>query len=75
MSDYTTNKIKTFGLGAGIGITGSVLSMLSKEITGKQLGYSPMSLGSTVKVAIVSGFSTLGFLAGVDYIENWNRKS
>ena len=63
--------MKTFLKGAGIGITGSVVSMLSKEITGKQLGYSLMSIVSTVKVALVSGFSTLGFLAACDKIENW----
>ena len=62
--DYTTNKkFKTFALGAGIGITGSVLSMLSKELTGRQLGYSPMTIGSTVKIALTSGTSTLAFLA------------
>ena len=74
--DYVSDKkMKIFLKGAGIGITGSFVSMLSKEITGKQLGYSPMSVVSTVKVAVVSGFSTLGFLAGYDYIEGWKRST
>ena len=75
MEDYTTNKkLKNFGMGAGIGIAGSILSMLSKELTKRQLGYSPMTIGSTVKVALASGISTLAFLAAVDYIEAGNKK-
>ena len=72
--DYVSDKkMKIFLKGAGIGITGSIVSMLSREITGKQLGYSPMTIGSTAKVALVSGFSTLGFLYGYDQIEGWKN--
>ena len=72
--DYTTNKkLKTFVLGARIGITGSIISMLGREITGRSLGFSQMTLGSTAKVALTTGISTLGFLAGVDYIEEWKK--
>ena len=73
--DYVSDKkMKIFLKGAGIGITGSVLSELSRKITGKQLGFSPMSFVGTFKVALVSGVSTLGFMAGYDYIEGWQRK-
>ena len=74
--DYMPNKkMKIFLKGAGIGITGSVLSMLTKGITGKQLGYSPMTFGNTFKVAIASGISTLGFMAGYDYVEGWAKRT
>ena len=72
--DYASDKkMKIFLKGAGIGITGSVVSMLSKELIGKQLGYSPMTIVSTLKVGFVSGLSTLGFLAAYDGIEGWKR--
>ena len=74
--DYVSDKkVKIFLKGAGIGITGSVLSAVSGRITGSRLGYSPMTPESTIKVAIASGVSTLAFMAGYDYVEGWQRKS
>ena len=73
--DYVSDKkMKIFLKGAGIGITGSVLSAVSGRVSGSRLGYSPMTLGSTFKVAVASGISTLAFLAGYDYVEGWKRK-
>ena len=73
--DYVSDKkMKIFLKGAGIGITGSVLSAVSGRVSGSRLGYSPMTLESTFKVALVSGVSTLAFMAGYDYVEGWQRK-
>ena len=72
--DYVSDKkMKIFLKGAGIGITGSVVSMLSKELTGRQLGYSPMTIVNTIKVGAITGLSTLGFLAAYDQIEGWKK--
>ena len=74
--DYVSDKkMKIFLKGAGIGITGSIISATSGRITGSRLGYSPMTLESTFKVALASGVSTLAFMAGYDYMEGWNRKT
>ena len=68
--DYVSNdKMKIFLKGVGIGITRSVLSDLSRRTTGKQLGYSSISIESIFKVGIATRFSTLGFLAAYDYME------
>ena len=73
--DYVSDKkIKIFLKRAGIGITGSVMSEIGRRISGKQLGFSPMSIGSTFKVAITSGLSTLVFLKVYNELEGMNSK-
>ena len=55
--------LRGFGLGAGVGIVGSLLSETSHWLGDPQLGYSKISLKNTIGVAISSGVSF--FLVGV----------
>ena len=73
--DYVSDKkMKIFLKGAGIGLTGSLVSATSGAITGRRLGYSPVGIVSTFKVALTTGLSALVFLKVYNELESMNSK-
>ena len=65
-----SNKWKYFGTGALIGIMGSTISMLSKEIVNTPLGYSPMGVKNVVKVGVCTGVTTTGMMVQKDELSD-----
>ena len=55
--------LKIAGYGAGFGITTSLLSGLSNELTKTSLGFSPLTLKNVLKVGVVSGGAAAGIVA------------
>ena len=61
------------GVGAGIGLTGSVLSAVSREFINESLGYAPIGIKNTLKVMVVSSVSTLEVLWGIDKYKDMKK--
>ena len=62
------------GVGARVGLMGSVLSAISKEFIKESLGYALMGIKNTIKVMAVSSVRTVGVLWGIDKYRDWNKK-
>ena len=67
------SKLKTFGIGVGVGLLGSLTSQLSHSLYNTSFGYSPMGIKNLFKVGISSGLSTLGVIALYDEIEAFRK--
>ena len=69
--DDKTHKLKTLGSGVLIGVVGSTISAASNEFLHVPLAFSPMSFKNFLKVAVVSGLSTMGVVWGIEEIKEW----
>ena len=67
-SDDNNNQIDTqkhmerFLTGSAIGLTGMVISSLSKGLTGHKIGYGDIGLVNGFKVIFVSGLASVGVM-------------
>ena len=60
-------------LGAGIGLSGSIISALSKEGLNIDWGFSPISIKNGVKVSILSAVSGVLVATGYDKFMEWSK--
>ena len=67
------SKWKTFGMGVGVGLLGSLTSQIFNSVFNVSLGYSPMGIKNFFKVGISSGLSTLAITAAYDERMAWNK--
>ena len=67
--------LKGLGLGAGIGIVGSLVSETSHWLGGPQLGYSKPSIRNMILVSISTGVSFILVGIGKDQYEKWDKKT
>ena len=61
-------------LGAGIGLSGSIISTLSKEEFNIDWGYSPINLKNGLKVGILSVGTSVLVATGYDAFMEWLKK-
>ena len=69
MSNDKKEILKGLGLGASVGIVGSLISGASNWLGGPQLGYQKLGLKSIVGVAVSSGVSFMLVGVGLNMYE------
>ena len=58
----TQKRMERFLSGAAIGLTGMVISSLSKGLTGHKIGYGDIGLVNGFKIVISSGIASIGVM-------------
>ena len=61
-------------LGAGIGLSSSIISSLSREAFNVNWGYSPISMKNIVKVGALSAGTSVLVATGYDYVMERSRR-
>ena len=68
MSSKNNEYMKLLGMGAGIGLAGGILSMVSNELFSVPLGYSSLNIKNAVKASAASAVSSILVFLGVEKV-------